>query len=241
MSLDLGLILEGQGNDLTNGVDLNQLLESGLNDGGLLLNVVRCTGVSAHRYEGSYCTGGTSLLNNGGQCCDDDGGDADLFDCSLHQNCRAVAGASASGHNDSVNALFLKNLCDFGAGLVAELFLVTAAAHEAAMYGGYCLDEALSGQLVETVDGEHAVDILNNVAVIVTAVGYHQLAGRHGVKYAPPGKVTCEVETLIILMVYTSSGSNSYGHFADLLGDGSPYGWRRNGNEDFGLKSLNNC
>ena len=146
-----------------------------------------------------------------------------------------MAGASASGHQYGVYALILEALGNCGAGLMGELFNVAAAAHEAYMNRSYALDEAFLGKLMEPVDGEHAVDILVDVAVIIAAMGNHQIAGGSAVVDLAPGEVAGQIEALILFAMYACCGSEGYYHLVQGLGYRCPYRRRRNGNENFGL------
>ena len=48
--------------------------------------------------------------------------------------------------------------------------LVSAAAHEACMYRCASSDKAFCCKLMNSVDGEHTVDVLVNITVIVSTV-----------------------------------------------------------------------
>ncbi len=132
--LYLSYILEWQVDDLSRCLDVNKRFKSCFNDLSLLLNVVRSACVSAHRHQRSYRTRRAGLTYNRRKGCNNNCRNSSLFNRSLHQYCRAVAGTSASGEDNRVNILFFKHLSDSRSCLTFEFFLVSAAAHESCMY-----------------------------------------------------------------------------------------------------------
>ena len=75
---------------------------------------------------------------------------------------------------NGVNAFFFQQARDLRAGLFREFLLVAAAAHEAEVLRCHAADVPFSCQLAQA-SGEHAVDVLVDVAVVVAAVGYHHV------------------------------------------------------------------
>ena len=87
-------------------------------------------------------------------------------------------------------------------------------------------DEAGIRQFLKARDGEHAVDVLVNVGVVVTTVCYHQLVLCGLVRDLSPCEVSSQVESLLILSVYAGSCCESNCHLAERLCYRSP-NWLR--------------
>ena len=126
---------------------------------------------------GATARGVPVWTNNRRKSCNNDCRNSSFFNRSLHQYCRAVAGTSASGEDYCVNILFFEHLRDGRTSLVFEFLLVSAAAHESGVYRSAGSDEAFCCQLMDSVDGEHAIDVFVNITVVISTMGYHQITG----------------------------------------------------------------
>ena len=175
-----------------------QSVQRTLHDSGLHLNVVRLTAVSTHRYQRSNGTRCTLLTDNWRKRSNDYCRDSGSFNRSFCTNyCRAVAGSSPSRHENAVNIFLLQSLSDPRTGLLCENLDISAAAHETIVERSCFLDETFLHQLVESVDREHAVDVLVNVTVIVTTVGNHQVFARCCVRNLSERGISCQVKSLL--------------------------------------------
>ena len=112
--LHFGDVLVRKWHDGTGGLDGNELLQRRPDDIRLHLHVMGFPRIGAHRHQRGYRPGCARLPHNGRQGCDDNGGNANGFNCSLHQNCRAVAGPSPGGEDDGVYILAFEHFSNLG-------------------------------------------------------------------------------------------------------------------------------